>query len=77
MNMKQIFKDNNEKYIPFYAWECITLQGKFNNINLVIKSQKDMKNFLRFLIFQLNTIDGNRGTANPIINTILRPKEAI
>ena len=39
--------------VPFYAWECITIQTERNDINLVIRKEKDMKTLIRFLIYNL------------------------
>ena len=40
----------NEDKIPFYAWECITIQFKNRDLDLVIKKEKNMNYLLKFLI---------------------------
>jgi hypothetical protein len=55
------------EHLPFYAWQCITLQTNRRDVNLVIKDQKDMQILLEFLIISLRTIDGVRDTAKNLI----------
>jgi hypothetical protein len=35
---------------PFYAWQCITLQLPHRDVDLVIKEDKDMNDFLTIII---------------------------
>lgn len=68
MNIKKL-KENP----PFYAWDCITLQIEGRpDIYLLIKNEEAMKMFIKLLIYKLDTIDGNRGTAEPVCRQILR-----
>ena len=48
-----------EKDMPFFAWQCITLQitGR-PDIYLVIKNDKIMSMFIKLLIYKIQTIDG-------------------
>lgn len=55
------------KRLPFYSWECLTLQLKNRDIDLVIRDPLDMELFLKFMIYQLKTVDGVRDTALPIL----------
>lgn len=60
-------KQELESDAPFYAWNCITLG--FNHkcdIHLIIKSEKIMFDFIKLLIFKMNTLNGIRGTAIPL-----------
>lgn len=56
------------KKLPFYSWNCITLQLKRRDIDLVIKDDASMELFLKFLIYQLKTMDGSRGSATQLLN---------
>lgn len=58
MEIKQILD------LPFYSWECITIQTSTKNINLVIRDPIEMTKLLEFLIYQLKTIDGFRGSGS-------------
>ena len=53
--------------MPFYAWQCITLQLKHRYVDLVIKNEKSLELFMRFLVFTLNTEDGKKDTAEPTV----------
>jgi hypothetical protein len=62
-------KNLNE--IPFFSWNCLTLQLKNRDVDLVIKDEKTMFKFLHFLIYNMKTIDGNRGSAVTILEAML------
>lgn len=49
--------------LPFYSWDCITLQLPHRDIDLVIPCEHHMRVLLTFLVYSLKTIDGNRGSA--------------
>lgn len=53
--------------LPFYAWECISLQTEERSIDLVIKDEQQMMIFIKFLIYTLRTVDGIRGSAEPYL----------
>jgi hypothetical protein len=55
--------DLSKNKLPFYAWECITLNVKNRKIYLVVKNEKMMVMLIKFLIGTLNTVDGSRGSA--------------
>ena len=52
---------------PFYAWDCISLsiRGKWD-IYLIIKNELVMSDFLKLLIYRMETLDGYLGTAIPL-----------
>ena len=49
--------------LPFYSWECITLETKDHDINFVVRDQNQMNLLLKFLICELNTVDGVKDSA--------------
>jgi len=49
--------------LPFYSWQCITLQLEKRYIDLVIKKDEDMVKFIKLLVYKTDTMDGNRGSA--------------
>ena len=57
------FDGDKSGVIPFYAWQCITLDLKDRYVDLVIKNEQKMKLFLKFLVMSLKTVDGLRGSA--------------
>ena len=48
--------------IPFHSWECITLQLRHRTVDLTIKNQKDMDDFLMILTDSMKSVDGNKGS---------------
>jgi len=63
---------NQHDQIPFYSWNCITLQLKHRDVDLVIRDERDMRHLLMFLIYTLKTRDGDRDSAVPLINAVTK-----
>ena len=57
--------------LPFYAWQCLTIQLKHRNVDLVVEEDRHMKIILQFLILSLQTVDGVRHSAIPHLNYML------
>ena len=57
--------------IPFHSWNCITLLLKHRDVDLVIKNEKHMERFLKYLVYHMNTVDGNKGSAKGIYNKLI------
>ena len=53
--------------LPFHSWNCITLQLEHRDVDLVIKSEKQMEIFLQFLVYKLKTLDGRRNTSTHLL----------
>lgn len=50
--------------LPFFGWECLSLQLKNRgDVYILIQNEKVMADFLKLLIFELKTLDGNAGSA--------------
>jgi len=58
--------------LPFNTWNCISLQLKGRNINLVIHNENDMRKFIFLLIYKMKTVDGNKNSACKILNTLMQ-----
>ena len=56
--------------LPFYAWECISIHLKERTIDLVIKERNHLFCLLKFLIWNLNTVDGKKGTALQLLDHV-------
>jgi hypothetical protein len=69
-HINTISRDQLHK-LPFYSWDCITLQLENRDVDLVIKSEEQMTMFIKFMVYTLRTINGERGTANKILDTLL------
>jgi hypothetical protein len=70
-------QDYRTQSIPFYSWECITLQLRHRVVDLVIRNQDDMDDFLMILIDALKTVDGNRGSIVQAYKSILKEKRRL
>ena len=74
MLRKHINSLNDEQFkaLPFYSWQCITLQLKHRDVDLVIRDQRDMERLLKVLIHAMKTMDGRRDSAKHILSTLNR-----
>ena len=62
--------------MSFYAWDCLTISVKDQeDICLIIRDERMMLRLIQFLIFKLQTIDGRRDTAIPIIKNLMREEQ--
>ena len=62
--------------VPFHCWECLTLNLGHRDVDLVIPNETLMNKFLFFLIFNLRTVDGQRGSANSLLEAMNEAKIA-
>lgn len=60
MLRKHINSLNNTqlKDVPFFSWDCITLQLTNRDVNLVIRNEEDMNKLILLLVYKMQTIDG-------------------
>lgn len=50
--------------LPFFAWNCITLHiMNKGDVHLIIQNENVMSKLIKFLIYSLETLDGQSGTA--------------
>lgn len=49
--------------VPFKSWECISLQLGNRDIDLVVPNQNDMDDLIAVVVKNMNTVDGNQGSA--------------
>lgn len=54
--------------LPFYSWNCLTLQMSHRDVDLVIRDDRDMEKVIKFLIYSLKTLDGSKDTATKLID---------
>ena len=65
------FLDKNAcSNLPFYAWQCITIITKYREIDLVIQNEEHLILFIKYLIWQLESVDGIKKSARPIIDAL-------
>ena len=76
MLRKHIFYMDKNIFIndpPFFGWDCITLNLKDKwDVHLIIRSEKAMSMFLKFLIHHMETLDGFRGSSTPFQGLIYK-----
>ena len=73
MNSYNVSEYNSDS-IPFYAWQCVTLQLVHREVDLVIKNEKDMDDLLKVVVQAMDTVDGNKDSAKTIKKAILEAK---
>ena len=69
---KQIIgsKKNELMDLPFYSWQCITIQLPNRDVDLVIPNDQDMNKLLKLLIHSMSTVDGCKGSATKLIEIL-------
>lgn len=76
-HMNQLSTRDLTQKAPFHAWDCITINLRNKgDVYLIIKNEKILSMFLKLLIYELQTIDGQRGTALPLIHKGIRRQMA-
>jgi hypothetical protein len=63
---------NDDNQIPFYSWQCITLQLKDRDVDLVIQKDSDLNQLLILLIDAMETVDGNKGSRVKLERKIIK-----
>ena len=67
-----LLSNKDLKKIPFYSWECITLQLGHRDVYFVIKNQERMTQFIKLLIYSLKSIDGSRNSWDGVVDVLKR-----
>jgi hypothetical protein len=49
--------------MPYYAWQCLTIELKDRDVDLVILDESDMIAIISLLIWKTNTINGVAGSS--------------
>jgi hypothetical protein len=58
------------KIVPFNSWNCITLQMSNRDVDLVIRNDDHMEMVLKFLIYNMKTLDGSKNSALKLIKAM-------
>jgi hypothetical protein len=61
--------------LPFYCWECLTIQTNNLDIDLVIQDQNNMNVLLTFLLYELQSVNGLRSSAIPLYDNIFSEQQ--
>jgi len=62
--------------VPFHSWNCLSIELSHREVDIVIKDQLQMDCLLKFVIRNLRTLDGKRGSANKILDQMNRESVA-
>ena len=62
--------DLNDKII-IKSWKCLTLQLEHRDIDIIIHEDRDMKMFLKFLLFALRSVNGVRDSGLKLLNLLV------
>jgi hypothetical protein len=55
-------------HMPYYAWQCLTIEMKDRDVDLVISNEKDMIAIISLLIWKTHTVNGVAGTSLEVTN---------
>lgn len=58
--------------LPFFCWQCISIQISSRDVDLIIPNEAEMLLFIRFLLLSLKSLDGTAGSAEPTISAMIR-----
>jgi hypothetical protein len=64
-------KDYESNRVPFFSWQCVTLQLPKREIDLVIENEDMMMQFLKLLVYKMNSIDGSKDSATGVKQALL------
>lgn len=71
-------KENIEENDLFIrSWNCFTLNLQDRDVNLMMEDDYDTKLLLKFLIFSLRTMDGQRDSGLKLFNILKKQEERI
>jgi hypothetical protein len=56
--------------IAIKSWDCITINLKHRDVDLVIPNEDSMTFLLRLLIYKIETIDGLRNSASKLLEAM-------
>lgn len=69
-HINSIHSKEQLRNLPFYSWNCLTLQLNHREVDLVIPDDAHMQVLLRFIVYRIKSIDGNRGTAIAVLEAL-------
>jgi hypothetical protein len=50
----------------FKSWQCVTIQLKHREVDLVVKNQSQMDNLISLILYKTHSLDGMPGSSLPI-----------
>lgn len=61
---------HNVESMPLFAWQCLSISLKHRDIDISFKSQREQNNFVKFMLYKLNTVDGRRDNDKGVIQVL-------
>ena len=56
--------------MPFFAWQAISIKLKDKEIDISIKNERTQNNFVKYLLYKLNTLEGIANSAVKILKVM-------
>ena len=60
------------KKLPYHSWNCLTISLKERDIDIVVHDEQDLEKLIKFLMRRMNSIDGIKDSAEPLIKYIIK-----
>ena len=70
---RMIIEECDESRIPFFCWECITIELQNKDIDIIIRNEFEMQIFLKVMILELDSVNGKSGSLKSV-RDVLGPK---
>ena len=70
-HINSIEKQEDKLKLPFFSWQCISIQEWGKTVDLVIPNADEMFGLIKFLLLSLKSVDGCRDTALPYIDYMM------
>ena len=56
--------------MPFYSWQCLTLNLKERSVDLVIPNDQDFDRLVKYLLYKMDSVDGNKDSGLKIFQLL-------
>ena len=56
--------------MPFYSWQCLTLNLKERSVDLVIPNDRDFDRLVKYLLYKMDSVDGNKDSGLKIFQLL-------
>jgi hypothetical protein len=70
IDMKTI-KDSD---MPFFSWQCLTLNMKHRDVDVVIQNEQEMEDFITLIIWSMKSVNNSRDSAKSIYKQLRRQR---
>jgi len=60
--------------MPFFSWQCLTLNMKHRDVDVVIQDDKDMEDFITLITWSMKSVNNSRDSAKSIYRQLRRQR---